>query len=284
MAMMRKFILKREARRLIDVWNTARTGTYSAAVAYYTVFSLAPLLIIVIAIAGIVYNTAVVQTRIIDQFSSAFGPPTAELVRSLIMSNQSVTYNIITSIIGIVFVILGATGIFSALQAGFDAIFENQPKKKFANKAGFFFTQLSSLVMVFSLGVVLVVSILISSVLTNINGSLHSLFTGATVLFSMLDVVISYGLISLFLSLLLSFLPSEKIPVRSAAYGGLLGGALLTMGKYALSFYFTLLLTDSAYGAATSLVVIILWAFYLSQALFLSAIFVRLYFLPHNKK
>ncbi len=276
--------LIKEAKRLLAAWEEATPGTYGAAVAYYSIFSLAPLLIIAIAIAGIAFNSSTVQESVLTQFSSTFGDSGATFIRSLISSKSAVSKNIVSAVIGSVLVLIGATGIFGALQSGLDAIFKTLPIKKAKGVWKTLLQKLLSIGMVFSLGFILLASLTISTALVALSAFLSSYLPGIDLLLMAVNFVVSYALIALFLSGMFIFLPSERVPFKPALIGGCIAAAFFMLGKYILGLYFTLTSAGNAFGVASALVLIILWSFYLSQVLFLSAIILRLYLVSSKKR
>jgi membrane protein len=279
---MKKF--KVEAFRLWNAWSAASPGTYGAAVAYYTVFSLAPLVIIAVSVAGLVFNTQSVRAQVLIEFSNLFGANGATLISSLIQVRTPAAQSILATCIGVVLVIAGALGIFSGLRSAFNVIFSDLPEKRVTGIWKIVVQYVISVSVVFGVGFLLIASLILTTVLTKFGNVLDEFMQHGTLIVSFLETVISYGLISIFLAILLALLPSKHIPRYTALKGGLVAGLLFMIGKYALGIYFAYSKAGSAYGTASTIVLIILWTYYLSQALFLSAIIADLYFVPINKK
>ncbi len=275
---------KKEALRFVDVWSDSNATTYGAAVAYYTVFSIAPLLLIAISVAGLVVERSQVETSVVGQFQSVFGEGGAVFIQSLINARVPHDTNIIFIIIGLAATLLGATGVFSGLQSGLDAIFAKLPQKKAVRSMWkIIFQKIYSLGMVLSLGFVMVVSLMASAFLTAFSQTVNAALPGGIIISTLVEFVFSFGLISLFLGCLLKLLPSERIGWKAALKGGLVAGALFVVGKFALAWYLGTSSVVSAYGAASSVVLLILWTYYLSLAFFLSAIITRLYFVRSQR-
>jgi membrane protein len=269
-------------KKIGQAWSAAQPGTFGASVAYYTVFSLAPLLVITITIAGFVVQRSEAQTTIIEQFRSTFGETGATLVESLISSKLPTEAGIILPIISFIIILVGATGIFSQLQAGLDTIFESLPEKA----KGFWRTvirKLVSLGMVLSVGFLLIVSLVLSTIITALSGYISQYVGNIEPLVHLVDIVISLLLIGGFMSLMYKLLPTKKIRWKPALVGGLLAAIFFTIGKFLLGLYLGSSAAFNAYGAASALVLIIIWTYYMSQIFFLSAILTRLYVVPKRK-
>jgi membrane protein len=202
--------VKKELRRFVSAWNEASTTTYGAAVAYYTVFSLAPLLIVVLGVAGIVFNTSQVQIDVITDFGNMFGANGATLIQSLITSGRSLSSSIVGAVTGIILIMIGATGIFNALHAGFDVVLKSQPKKQVTGLWKRFFKQIVSIGMVFAVGLVLIASLMISAILHAFSGLIGAATFGSTLLLSLLNTSISYPSCSYLQERLSGDLPSMR--------------------------------------------------------------------------
>jgi membrane protein len=268
-------------KKIGDLWGKAGVGSHAAATAYYAIFSLAPLVLIAITMAGLFLGHEAAQTAVLDQFGTTFGQDFRGFAEGLISAREE-TPGIIATIIGAVLILFGASGIFGALREGLDEIFEHLPPDK---KPGFLsgiVDQLISIGMVLSLGFLLLASLLLSTILVFVGDTLRALMPGADFLAAIVDFAVSYLLISGFLSLLIGFLPSKRVGRRPALAGGFIAGALFVAGKYAITAYFTLAQPESAFGAASAMVVVVLWAYYLALGLFVSAILARVFFVPRE--
>ncbi len=273
--------VKNGASRLGAAWNSADVGIHGAATAYATLFSLAPLLIIALAVAGLFLDPQVVQRSIASQFGSTFGQNGASMIETLISAARPTSGTVITTIFGIIAIILGSIGIFSVLQSALNRIFDHMPEKQTARGVWrVILDKLVSIGMVLSLGFVLVASLVASAAFTALGGQIARFIPGGEAVAFLLEIVVSYVLTSLFLGLIMKYLPSKKIPSRTAIAGGLIAGAFFMIGKYALGLYLGSSHAANAYGAASAVVLLVLWTYYISQAFFLSAIIARLYFLP----
>lgn len=264
-------------KKILAIWRKAGAGSHAAATAYYAIFSLAPLVLIAVTVAGIFLGRDTAQSAILDQFGTTFGTDFRGFAESLI-APPSGGESVIATIISSLLIVLGASGIFGALREGLDEVFENLPRDK---KPGFIsgiIDQLISVGMVLSLGFLLLASLLVSTVLTGFGDYLRGMLPGAQLVAAIADFLLSYLLISGFLAVLIGFLPSKKVGRGPALAGGLIAGAVFIIGKYAIALYFAIAHPASAFGAASAMVVVVLWTYYLALGLFFSAILARVLF------
>jgi membrane protein len=171
-------------------WGRAGVGSHAAATAYYAIFSIAPLILIAITVAGLILGREAAQTAILDQFGSTFGGDFRGFAEGLVASREEEDANIIGAVIGGVLILLGASGIFSALREGLDEVFENLSKDKLGFLSGAV-DQLISVGMVLSLGFLLLASLLVSTILTSMSGYLQTLLPGAQVAALLIDFVVT---------------------------------------------------------------------------------------------
>ena len=269
------------AKKIWDAWSRSKAGTFGASVAYYTVFSIAPLLVITITITSLFLDTATAQASIIAQFQSTFGSSGASFIQTLIESKASPQTNILLSIAGFVILLLGAMGIFSQLQQGLDTVFENLPSKIEKGLWSNILQKLLSLGMVLSIGFLLLVSLVLTAVISSISGYFATITPGAQILGQIVELIVSLLLLSGFLGLTYKILPSKRLPWKPALMGGLITGILFLISKYLLGLYLGSSEAFTSYGAASSLVLLIIWTYYMAQVFLLGAIIIRLYLLPN---
>ena len=272
----------RELSRIGKAWHDSHASTFGASVAYYTIFSIAPLLIIVVSIAGLVVTKDAARTGVIDQFTNVFGQNGAGFVQSLLDASTSTGGNIFLIVIGFAIVLLGASGIFSQLEAALDSIFESTPKKS-RSIVETIEKKLLSLGMVMSVGFLLLASLAASAVITAFSHSFSYLIPGGAFLANITIIAGSFVLISLFLSLIFAFLPSQWLGWNVSLIGGFIAGTFFTIGKFALGIYLGSTASLNVYGSAAALVLIIVWTYYMSQIFFLSAILLKLYIVPRRQ-
>ena len=281
--MIRMRRLRRSTWRLLretsQEWQKDKASVLAAALAYYTIFSITPLLVFVIAIAGFFFGQSTVQSEILVQIQEFIGQDGASLVKTTLEnakingSQDSLTASIIS--IGLLFI--GATGVFVQLQDALNTIWsvQSQPSQGWL---AFLQTRLLSFSMVIGIGFLLLVSLVMSTVLGAINhfaeGKFHDiglyLWHGANFIFS-------YGITTLLFAMIFKFLPDVKIYWRDVWIGSVATTLLFSMGESLLGLYLRHGGVSSSYGAAGSLVIMIAWIYYSAQILFLGAEFTQVY-------
>jgi membrane protein len=258
-------------------YNEDKVPLLAAALAYYTVFSLAPLLLIAIAIAGSVFGEEAAQGEIVGQIQGLIGQQGAEAVQVMLQNTQKPNSGgTIATVLSIVTLLFGATGVFGQLQDALNIIWEVQPDPKRGIK-NFIQTRVLSFAMVLVIGFLLLVSLVISAVLAGVGNFFGSMFPGFVLGGQILNVLISFGTITLLFASIYKFLPDVHVPWRNLWVGAAVTAFLFTIGKSLIGLYLGNSSVGSTYGAAGSLVVILIWVFYSAQILLLGAEFTQVY-------
>lgn len=273
-------------RETYQEWNEDKAPRLAASLAYYTIFSLAPLLVLIIAIIGfIIGNNSAIHSQIIQQVSSTTGSQGAEFVDTLIANASQPRSGTIATLLGIATLLLGATGAFGQLQEALNTIWEVEPGKKGGilqvAKARFL-----SFAMVLVISFFLLVSLVISSTLSVMSTYFANVLgeTGNVIFARVLNLVISTAIITVIFALIFKLLPDIDIAWGDVWMGALVTAVLFGIGKEILSWYLSNGASTSAYGAAGSLVVLLLWIYYSAQILFLGAEFTQVYAHRHGSK
>jgi membrane protein len=248
--------------------------TRGAAIAYYTVFSIAPLLIIVIAIAGLVFGHDAAEGAIVGQLSGLIGKQSAEILQSMIQSASHKATGILATIIGIGTLLLTATGAFTEIQSALNAIWKAAPSAGFSELVR---ARLVSLGLVATLGFLMLVSLAVSAGLTALGSYLSDLFPGGSFLISLLNSTISLVLISALFAAIYKILPDKPIAWRDVAVGSVVTAILFAIGKSLIGLYLGSSSVASSYGAAGALLIILLWVYYSTQIFLLGAEYTRAY-------
>lgn len=259
-------------------WNEHKDSRLAAALAYYTVFSLAPLLILVIAIAGTVLGEEAARGQIVEQLQQLLGPQGAEVIETVIAgaSEPGANASLMASAISISLLIFGATGVFIQLQDALNTIWEVAPKPE-RNFTTFVFNRFLSFGMVMGIAFMLLVSLVISATLAFLNNFLGNLSPGMGYLWSVINITISFSIITLLFAMIFKFLPDVKISWSDVLIGAMITALLFTIGKYLIGLYLGKSTFSSAYGAAGSLVVLLFWIYYSAQIVFMGAEFTQVY-------
>ena len=263
-------------KQTIQEWSEDKAPRLAAALAYYTVFSLAPLLVIVIAIAGLVLGREAVQNQIVQQIGGLIGTDNASAVQTMIAGASQRGSGIVATIIGVVTLLFGASGVFGQLTDSMNTMWEVQ-SKPVNGILGFIKSRFLSFTMVLGIGFMLLVSLVLSAALSALGAFMNGLFPGFETLMGILNFIISFGVIMLLFALLFKFVPDAKIAWKDVWLGAAVTALLFTIGKFAIQLYIGRSNFASTYGAAGSVIVILLWVYYSAQILFFGAEFTQVY-------
>lgn len=247
-----------------------------ASVAYYTLFAIAPILLIVIAVAGVVFGPEAVRGEVVTQINGLIGTDGAKTVEALLAGAARDRSTPLATTIGIVTLVLAATGAFLELQASFNSIWRAEPMPQSRVK-DFLLDRARSFGLVVAIGFLLLVSLTISAALGAFGHWLEGVAPGAPLIIGLLNWVVSFGVIAGLFTMLFRFLPDRDISWHDATAGALVTAVLFTVGKHLIGFYLGRSATASAYGAAGSVILLLLWVYYSSQIVLLGAEFTRLY-------
>jgi len=258
-------------------WNTDRCPRMGAALAYYTVFSLAPLMVIAIAIAGVVFGGQAARGEIGDELATTLGRPAAAAIEDLLRQNHDTGGNALASVIGLVVLLVGASGVFIELEDALNTIWKVPPERS-ATVLAFIRDRVLSFTLVLGTGFLLLVSLVISAALSAMDRFLTpSAMPGGTLLWHLVNVVVSYLFITGLFALIFRYLPNTAVRWRDVWVGAAGTALLFTIGKYLLGLYIGLSGVASGFGAAGSLAVILVWVFFSAQIMLLGAEFTHVY-------
>jgi membrane protein len=253
--------------------NVPRLG---ASLAYYTLFAIAPILVVAIAIAGLVFGGDAVRAEVVGQVDELVGPVGAQGVNVLLEGADREEAGILATVLGSITFVLTSTGAFLELQAALNNIWRVKPNPAVSVKS-FLFDRLISFGLVIAVGFLLLVSLLVSAALAAagryVRGSLPDWIGVANVG----SVVLSFVVITLLFALVYKVLPDVKLRWRDVWVGGAVTALLFTVGKFAIGLYLGHSSTSSTYGAAGSIVVLLVWVYYASQVVLLGAEFTRVF-------
>lgn len=270
-------------RALLDVlrqaflkWTADKAPRLGAALAYYTVFSLAPLLVILISIVGLVYGQQAAQGQIEHQIQGAVGQDAAATIQTMIDNTGKSQDNIIGIIVGTVTLLLGAAGLFGQLKDALNTVWAVQSPPR-NGILGYFRSQLLSFTAVLGTGFLLLVSLVLSAVLAALGGYLTSIAPGLDVILQIVNTIISFGVVTLLFAMIYKILPDAEIQWRDVWVGAVITSLLFVVGKFLIGLYLGYSAAGSTYGAAGSLVVLLLWVYYSAQILLLGAELTEVY-------
>jgi membrane protein len=265
-------------------WYAADPFREAAIVSYYAIFSIPALLVIIISAAGFFFGQEAVTGHVSRQISSAIGVEGAEQVEGIIANASETKATVLASIIGVVTLILGATGVFSQLQKSLDLIWEVEVKaKKMWLKS--LKDRLFSFGLILSIGFLLLISLVISAGLSAFSEWIKMHLPDFMMfVFRLLSFVISFGVISVLFMLMFKILPDVKIRWKNVWIGAMITSLLFIAGKFALGLYFGKANPGSTYGAAGSVILIMLWVNYSSMIVFFGAEYTKQFSLYHGEK
>jgi membrane protein len=257
-------------------WSNDKGGRLGAALSYYTVFSLAPLLLVVVSIAGLVFGREAAEGSLFAQLADVVGPDAAKLIQSAVAKASSTKGGVLGTIIGILVLLAGATGVVIELQGALDTVWKVEPKP---NRGiwGVVRTRLLSVAMILSLGFLLLVSLVLSAVLAALSGWLHGHIGDMAIVSWVIDAAVALGVISTLIALIYKILPDAQVAWRDVWVGAIATAILFMVGKYLIGLYIGKASVGSAFGAAGALAVLLVWIYYSAQIVLLGAEFTRVY-------
>jgi membrane protein len=262
-------------------FNEDKAPRLGAALAYYTIFSLAPLLLIVIAIAGLVFGHDAAQNKIFDQLHGALGPNAAAGVQEMVKNAAKPKSGSIAAIIGVITLILAASGVFGQLKDALNTIWDVKPKEG-GGILRMIKDRFLSFAMVFGVGFLLLVSLVIDTAIAAMGKYAGNHLPGGAALWHIVELAFSFVVVTVLMAGIFRLLPDLKIEWRDVWLGAALTSLLFVLGKYALGIYFARTAVGSSFGAAGSLVLVLLWVYYSAQILLFGAEFTQVYARAHG--
>jgi membrane protein len=276
--LMNKYSIKRTwsiLKKSLSAFSDDKAFKLSAALAYYTVFSLGPLLLMVISLTSIFYGREAVEGKIYSQLESFVGHDTAIQLQHIIQNAVIIGKGKLAAILGGIALLLGATSIFGEIQDSINLIWSLKPKPK-KGWLKFLQNRLLSFSVIVGLGFLLLVSLVFSSVIDAFSSHLKTIFPNATVvLFYIFNLVAGFLISVLVFGTIFKVLPDAKIKWNQVLAGAVMTSIFFMLGKFAISFYISKSHIGSTYGTAGSLVVLLLWVYYSSVILYFGAEFTQ---------
>ena len=254
-------------------WSEDKALRLSAALAYYSVFSIAPLLIIAMGVAGLVFGQQAVQGELENQLKEYVGPQAAEGVQSMVQSAAKPTQGWVATVLGFAMLLLGASGVFGQLKDALNSIWGVQAKA--GGVKSFIRERVLSFGMVLVIGFLLLASLLLTTLLAGFSQKLGSVLPLPPFFWGALTFLVSFALVTTLFALIFKVLPDVKVAWRDVWIGAAVTALLFEIGKFALGFYLGKQGSASAYGAATSIILLLLWVYYTSCILFFGAEFTK---------
>ncbi len=257
-------------------YQADKVSTLAASLAYYTVFSLAPLLIIAIAIAGAIFGEEAARGEIVGQIQGLVGNEGAKIIETAIENANRPDVSSVASIFSIIVLLFGASGVFAQLQEALNSVWEVTAKPK-QGIMGFVRKRILSFSAVLGIGFLLLVSLIVSAGLSALNHYVSGLIPGLDIFWQLLNFIISFGIVTLLFALIYKFLPDVKIQWKDVWTGAIITSLLFGIGKFILGVYLGRGTFGSTYGAAGSLVILLAWVYYSAQILLFGAELTEVY-------
>jgi membrane protein len=262
-------------RESVLEWSNDRASRKGAALAFYTVFSLAPILIVAIAIAGFFFGQDAARGEIFAQVRDLLGPDAAQAVQAMIQNASRPGAGMVATLIGLITLFVGATTALAELKDGLDQIWD-VPSERTSGIWYFLTKRLLSIGLILSLGFLLLVSLVFSAVLTAVAKRWGPADPTGTIL-QAVNFVFSFGLVTVLFAMIYKILPSVRIAWRDVVIGSVVTALLFSIGKFAIGLYLGNSAIASSYGAAGSVVLVLVWVYYSAQIFLLGAEFTKVY-------
>lgn len=257
-------------------WNKHEAPRLGAALAFYTILSLSPLVILVVALVGLFFDRSTAQTHILNQVQGMIGAEGGKAVESMLANAHKPSSGILGTIVGLLTLLFGASGVFGELRSAMNKIWEVPPKET-SGIWGMLRERFFSFGMVLSIGFLLMVSLLLSTALAAIGKFFGGILPVPASVLAIINFLFSFLAISVLFALIFKFVPETKIPWRDVRVGAIATALLFTIGKTLIGLYLGKASVGSAYGAAGSLIVVIVWVYYSAQIFFFGAEFTHVY-------
>jgi membrane protein len=264
-------------KQSVNAWIDDFAPSMGAALAYYTLFSLAPLLLLVIAVAGLVFGADAARGQVEAQLGGLIGPEGAIAIEGLLKSASHPARSLVASFLSIATLIVAATSIFAELQSDLDRIWRAPAAIRPSGIWGLVRTRLLSFGLIVSIGFLLLVSLVVSAALSALGEWWGPMFAGWAVTLQIVNQLVSFIFITILFALMYRILPSVRVGWQDVGLGAAVTALLFTTGKFAIGVYLGKAGVESGFGAAGSVVVLLVWVFYSAQIFLLGAEFTWIY-------
>jgi membrane protein len=264
-------------------WLDDYAPSMGAALAYYTVFSIAPLLIIVIAVAALIFGQDAAHAAILDQARGMIGENGAKAIEGMLASAQEPKRGLLAGTLGILAVVIGATSVFAELETNLNRIWKVEPEKG-SGLWHFIHKRLLSIGMVLAIGFLLIISLVVSAMIAVWGKYWSGWFDGLEALYHAVNFVVSVAVISVLFAMIYRFMPRVAIGWGDVWIGAFVTSLLFSLGKFLIELYIGKSGLESTYGAAGALVVLLVWVYYSAQIFLLGAEFTKVYAESHGSR
>jgi membrane protein len=264
------------AKETYNKWSEHQAPRLGASVAFYSVLSFAPLLVLLTAVIALAFGQQSAQGALVNEARQLIGDRGAETVESLLKNAQKPSSGIFASIVAFATLLFGASGVFTELQDALNVIWESTAQSA-SGVIGMIRQRLFSFGMVLSIGFLLLVSLLLSAALAYLGRSFGELVPMPPFILQTINFVVSFAVITVLFGLMFKYVPSAKVAWRDVGVGAVGTALLFTIGKFLLGLYLGKASVGSTYGAAGSFVAVIVWIYYSAQIFFFGAEFTHVY-------
>lgn len=261
-------------------YSKGKGSTLAAAIAYRALFSIAPLLVIAVAVAGWVFGERAVAGELVSQIEGVVGQETAVLIQNLLRSASQGSSGTIATIISVIILFLGASSLFGQIKVAINQIWNVAPPPAENGLQGFvkvIKARLLTFLLVMLIGLLLLLTLALTAALSALDAYLGGLWAGAGNLVSVLDNFVLVGITAVLFAIIFKILPDAEVAWRDVGLGAVVTAVLFSLGEYLIGLYLTRTSVGSTYGAAGSLVVTLLWIYYSAQIFLFGAGLTRVY-------
>lgn len=263
-------------------WNEDGAFKHAAAVSFYTLFSLAPITIIALGIAGFFFGEEAATKQFSFQMNQLIGKQSAEMIQSAVASSQPQNKGWASTAFGVGLLIVGATTVFGQLQESLNSIWDVKAKPSRSGWLVLLITRLISFAMVLTIGFLLLMSLLLTTALSAVVQMANGRFAVPPQLLQIADLIIALGIITVLFAMIFKIMPDVHLRWREVWLGAFVTALLFSLGRVLIALYLSRSTVASVYGAAGSLVALLLWVYYSCAILFFGAEFIRAYCLAQN--
>jgi membrane protein len=260
----------------VSEWAADNASSLSAALAFYTLLSLAPLLVLITGIIGLVFGQEAGQGELMNRFGSILGPEGAKTLQGIVSHAQNRFSGIVATVLSIIVLVFSVSGVFYQLQTSLNVVWE-VTQESTGGIWGVVRKRLPSFSIIPVIGFLLIVSTAATAVVSAFGHFLGGLFPGVSVLLQVVNFLLSFVVVSVLFALIYKILPDVRVAWRDVWLGSAVTALLFSIGKFAIGLYLGRSSISSTYGAAGSLVVLLLWVYYSSQIFFFGAEFTQIY-------
>jgi len=266
----------------VMAWVDDFAPSMGAAISYYTIFSLAPLLVIVIAITGAIFGRDAAQAQIVAQIGGLVGQDGAAAVQAILHAAADTDKGLVAGAVSVVVLLVGATTVFAELQSALDRIWHVPEKEKPSGVWAVLRARVLSFGLILGVAFLLIVSLLVSAALAAFDNWFGGLMPGWEVLMQALNLLISFGIVTLLFAMIYKLMPTARIAWRDVWIGAGVTALLFELGKLLIGLYLGKSGVTQAFAAAGSLVVLVAWVYYAAQIFLLGAEFTKVYADAHG--